>query len=421
MRILFLTPQPPDPTGGGGAIRNWHLMRAAADAGHGVDLVTGGGEGGDRVAIPFVGQAYDAGPYARRSTPRRVRDLLTTVRPDLALRLAHPRVAATVARALDAANTEGRPYDVIQIEGIEMWANVPPLDYHGTRPALIYDAHNAEARLQGRTALHSLKTRDLARAAYSAAQWAKLRAYERGVVRTATATLALSLEDVHALETLSGQRVDIVPVGVDTAYFTPGAPDAPGLPAPILTTFRLPFDAVFSGTLDYRPNADAARWLVREVWPLVRAVRSDATLAVVGRNPLPALRAHHGRDGITVTGTVPDDRPYMAGASVYVLPIRFGAGMRLKLLNAMSMECAVVATPAATEGVDVQNGRDLLCAPATPMGFASGIAAMLAFGEARARCGVAARRLMIARHDWSHVTPALLRVYDRIERDRART
>ncbi len=392
MRILFLTPQPPSPTGGGGAIRNWHLMQAATDAGHAVDLVTN-----DAVAIPVAGHVYDAGPYETRGTPKRLRDLLITTRPDLALRLAHPRVAATVSRALNAARSEARPYDAIQIEGIEMWANIPPLG-QTTRPALIYDAHNAEATLQGRTALHALKTRGLARAAYSAAQWAKLRAYERNAIRTAAATLALSPEDAHALATLSGRPVDIVPVGVDTTYF---APDAPGLPVPI------PFDIVFSGTLDYRSNADAAHWLVRDVWPLVRAICPDATLAVVGRNPLPELRAHHGRNGITVTGAVPDDRPYMVGASVYVLPIRFGAGVRLKLLNAMSMGCAVIATPAASEGVNVQNGRDLLRAPATAAGFAAGIAAMLTFDEARARCGAAARHLMVTQHDWSHVTPGI--------------
>lgn len=407
MRILFLTPQSPSPTGGGAAIRNWHLMRAAADAGHAVDLVTDNFQGS--VAIPFVQRAYSAGPHAKRGMPERVRDLLTTARPDLALRLAHSRLATTIAYALDAAQAEDRPYDAIQIEGIEMWANLPPRN-DTIRPALIYDAHNAEATLQGRTALHALKTRSLMRAAYSTVQWTKLRAYEQGVVRTAAATLALSPEDAHALNALSGRRVDIVPVGVDTVYF---APDARELPAPI------PFDVIFSGTLDYRPNADAARWLVRAVWPLVRAVRADATLAVVGRNPLPELRIHDGRNGITVTGAVPDDRPYMAGASVYALPIRFGAGVRLKLLNAMSMGCAVVATPAAIEGVEVQNGRDLLLTPATASGVAAGIAAMLTFPASRARCGAAARRLMIARHDWSHVTPALQQLYDRIEHDYA--
>lgn len=440
MRILFVTPQSPDPIGGGAAIRNWHLIHAAQQAGHRVEVVAlhNHDHDHDRVetaAIPHV--PVTMLPFAQRNHWERLRDLFR-IAPDLARRLDGGSHAVSIALQLYHASQSDDPFDLIQVEGLEMWSILPTADLdhldtaargaHGDNvmlrpsdmmlaspslPPVIYDAHNAETTLQRRTAVNALRTRHVIGASYSVMQWAKLRRYERDVVRTATATLALSPNDARALETLSGQAqaVDVVPVGVDTTYFSP---DAPGLPPPI------PFDVVFSGTLDYRPNADAARWLVREVWPLLRAVHPAATLALVGRNPLPELRAYDGQHGITVTGAVPDDRPYMTGAAVYALPMRFGAGVRLKLLNAMSMGCVVVATPAAVDGITVQNGRDLLLVPPDARGFAASIAAVLNAPAIRTRYGAAARRLMVAQHDWSRVTPALLAVYDRIERDHVR-
>lgn len=406
MRILFVTPSPPHPTEGGAAIRNWHLITAAKDAGHRVEVLAVTDE-----RVPVGTDGFDVQFVARRDRARshRLRQLLTKRTPDLAQRLQNPTFVQDVQRKLRTAHDAALPFHVVQVEGLEMWDNLPHARRHGhdayALPRTIYDAHNAEATLQQRAALASAKTGDVVGAAYSAMQWAKLRTYERGVVRAATATLALSREDACALESLAGRPVDVVPVGVDTAHYSL---DAPELPPPI------PFDVVFSGTLDYRPNADAARWFVTAVWPLIRAIRPGTTLALVGRNPSPQLWAYSGHQGITVTGAVPDDRPYMAGAKVYALPLRFGAGVRLKLLNAMSMNCAVLTTPAAAEGVEVLHGQNVLIAPPRVDSFAAGIIMMLKVDEARTRFGESARRLMVERHDWSHATPALLAVYDRI-------
>lgn len=408
MRILFVTPHPPDPAGGGAAIRNWHLIRAARAAGHIVTVYTfadareGGSGRGSVHAFP---------PPPERATNARVRDLLLRAEPDLALRLRAQAMTTEIARTILPRGILDTPYDIVQVEGLEMWPNLPMhRRFNGALntprlPLTIYDAHNAEATLQGRAARHALRQRDFPAAAYSLVQWLKLRAYEQRVVRAAAVTLAVSPDDASALEQLAGCPVAVVPIGVDTARYNPVARDM---------TEAIPFDVLFSGTLDYRPNADAALWLVREIWPRVRAARPTATLALVGRNPLPALLAYDGRDGISVTGAVPDDRPYMAGATVYALPIRFGAGVRLKLLNALSMGCAVVATPAARAGVEAAHGRHLVVAPARTVAFAAAIVALLNDAPRRISLGTAARALMTAHYDWSVVTPALLRVYEQL-------
>lgn len=394
MRILFVAPHPPQPTQGGAAIRNWHLMQAASVGGHTVHLIT-----------PDV---FQAGPSAsprplmlptyRRTFARRVRDLLLSREPDLARRLGACRLQPEIAR-----RCHDNGYNLIQVEGLEMWPGVPTTDV-----PVIYDAHNAEATLQGRMARQAWRDHRCIRAAYSAIQARKLRRYEAGVMRRARYTLAVSEADAAHLRTLDPHaEVKIVPIGVDTGQYAPTA-----VGTPVHQT-----DVVFTGTFDYRANEDAAAWFVTQVWPRIRRARPAARCALVGRNPSAKLRACDGRDGITVTGSVPDDRPFMAAARLYVLPIRFGAGVRVKLLNAMSMGCAIVATPAACEGVAVSDGREVVMAPPEATAFANSVLALLSNPQRRATLGCAARARASEQYDWSVCTPALLALYADMEHE----
>ena len=395
MRILFITPQPPHPTQGGAAIRNWHLMDAARNAGHTADLLTFG------LFQPSDGRICSAPPPSPGGRPLalRIDGLIRSAVPDLAHRL-----GANVLRETVRDLTTKYPYDLIQVEGLEMW---PSLGETGV--PVIYDAHNAEATLQQRMARQAVRDRDPPRAIYSAIQTRKLRRYERNVIHRAAATIAVSHADACALQNLApGRAVDIVPIGVDTTYFDRCAVSA---------TPETAFDLLFTGTMDYRANADAAAWLIRSVWPRVRAAKPGARLGIVGRGPSASLRQRDGHNGVTVTGEVADDRPYMAGAAVYVLPIRFGAGVRVKLLNAMSMACAVVATPAACEGIVAIDGVHVVTADADADRFAAAILRLLDDSLRRRVLGGAARAHMRATYDWALCTPALLAIYDRLARD----
>ena len=117
-----------------------------------------------------------------------------------------------------------------------------------------------------------------------------------------------------------------------------------------------------SGVMRYAPNVEAALWFAREVWPLVRAERPEARFFLVGRDPPPAVQALDGKDGITVTGTVEDPADWIARAAVCVAPIRAAAGLQNKLLEAMAMAKAVVATPEANEGIRAPEGEAVLLA-----------------------------------------------------------
>jgi glycosyltransferase involved in cell wall biosynthesis len=155
-----------------------------------------------------------------------------------------------------------------------------------------------------------------------------------------------------------------------------------------------------AGAMDYQPNAEGLLWFVHGAWPLIRARVPAATLAVVGRDPLPALRALDGKDGIRVTGAVPSMLPEYARARVVVAPIRIGGGTRLKVVECWSVGRALVGTTIAVDGLDAVHDRNCLIGD-TPAALAEACCAALAApANARLRAGALATA---AKYSWDAV------------------
>src|SRR5690606_14562716 len=133
--------------------------------------------------------------------------------------------------------------------------------------------------------------------------------------------------------------------GIDTRRFDPAIPFDP------VGAGEGPL-AVFTGQMDYRPNIDAVRWFAADILPLVRRRHPAARFAIVGRAPTSEVRALETLDGVTVTGEVPDVRPWLAAADVIVAPLLLARGVQNKLLEAMAMARPVVASTAAATGID---------------------------------------------------------------------
>jgi glycosyltransferase involved in cell wall biosynthesis len=155
---------------------------------------------------------------------------------------------------------------------------------------------------------------------------------------------------------------------------------------------------LFVGSMSYGPNEDAALYLAREVLPLLRhRFGQQVTLQLVGRRPGPLVQALQSLPGVVVTGAVEAVAPWYRQADVVVAPVRYGSGTRLKILEALAHARPVVATPFAAEGLDLQDGRDLLLAT-TPDDFAAACARLLADGELARRVGAAGRAVVAGRY-----------------------
>ena len=402
MRLLVLCPQLPWPPHQGTAIRNWGIVAELARR-HRITVAAfdRGDDPGAAAALAARGIAVVAVPAPPpRPVLRRLLDLPLTPDPDLARRLDSPALGEALAAHLAAARDD--PYDVVQVEGLEMArhglraAALAPLALDGRRPRLVYDAHNAEWVLQDRAWRADL--RRLAGwpgAAYSRLQTAKLRRFEARLLAAADATVAVSAADAAALQPLApAARLAVVPNGVDVDAYAPagaGAAEDDDL-------------CVFTGKMDFRPNVDAVAWFVAEVWPRVRAARPAARLRIVGRDPAPRVRVLAAAPGVEITGAVPDVRPHLAAAGVVVVPLRVGGGTRLKVLEAMAMGKAIAATPLAVEGLDLADGREVVLAE-TPAALADAIAALAADPARRVALGAAARARVARGYRWATLVP----------------
>ncbi|MCS7251194.1 MAG: glycosyltransferase [Anaerolineae bacterium] len=399
--ILFLAPELPDPPNKGGSIRAFHVLRRLARlAPVGVLALTERADEPPAVWRSLADEVF-LFPWCPRSLWIRLQQFLFSSCPDLAFRYRTAALVDALKRLLAQ-----RPIRAIHIEGLEMaWAVEDLLDLPpGARPMLVLDELNAEYRLQER--LFQTDRGDPRRwlsAFYSGIQSRRLRHYEARIVRRVDRVIAVSEPDARDLETLGTSRSPVVaPNGVETVFFHPAAVEPLPLGDPAF---------VFTGSMDYRPNIDAVEWLARGIWLAVRSALPEAQLYLVGRRPSQVVRRLQEIPGVHVVGEVPDVRPYLAGATVYVAPLRAGGGTRLKILEAMAMGKAIVSTPMACDGLAVIDGEHVWLADGEA--FAAAMITLARDPARRKALGEAARRLAVTRYDWERTLLPLELLYQR--------
>jgi sugar transferase (PEP-CTERM/EpsH1 system associated) len=218
--------------------------------------------------------------------------------------------------------------------------------------------------------------------------------FGRRAAAASAATLFVSQREAARFAELAPaarEKIDWVENGVDFEAFSPLRPWPNPFPDPGP-------HLVFTGHMDYWPNADAVEWFATEVMPRLRTRRPAPQFWIVGANPSDQVKRLAGLPGVHVTGRVPQVQPYMAHAAVCVGPLRMARGIQNKVLEAMAMGRPVVASPQAFEGVRAESGKHLLVAEGTEQ-TARAVAAVLE-GE-HPTLGDAARRAMEQGYSWS--------------------
>lgn len=301
-----------------------------------------------------------------------------------------------VQKKIDALLTQNH-YDAVLFEGIFI------AGYHvpNNLPVII-DQHNIEHELLQRT---YQQERSWVRKWYNRWETRKLKPIELERCRKAQGVLVTSEREYLLLKQLAPQcLVEVVPNGVDTKTFKL-------IDAQQEVDHRL----VFTGTMSYHPNTQAVLFFARECWPLIRAQLPQATWQIVGNSPPPEIERLAELPGVTVTGTVPNVQPYLAAASVVVAPLLVGSGTRLKILEALAMQKAVVSTSLGCEGLAVKDGEHLIVAD-QPESFALAVIDLLQHAKKRASLGNAGRALVDAEYSWERCGKALNRALEKMVR-----
>lgn len=327
MRILFLTPYVPSRI----RVRPFYFIRELAKR-HEVHVLSLGVPAGERA----VGaEELRAATKSFRVIPHSgFRGICSSI---AALPTRTPMCAAYCRSAvMHSALTEmlaSQSFDIVHVEHLRAAV------FLRERPGVpaVFDSVDCLAGLFGQIA--SANSNPLKRLVAAEEAW-KLRRYEPRIAARFDGVVITSDSEKAALSGLEpGLRIDVVPNGVDTDYFAPsGAP-------------RHPHRVVFTGKMSYQPNADAALWFAEQVFGRLRDKWPDAEFIIAGSGPTEAIRKLGERPGITVTGCVPDLRPYLDSSTVAVAPMGIAVGVQNKVLEAMAMGLPVVLSPLAARSV----------------------------------------------------------------------
>ncbi len=218
---------------------------------------------------------------------------------------------------------------------------------------------------------------------YWGAEYLKMRRYELAMAACFARCLVVTSLEKARLNRLHNVRA--LGNGVDLEYFAPESATArAGL--------------VFVGTMSYAPNADAARYFLAEILPLVRRELPDIDFTVVGRKPARALRRQR-LTGVRFTGEVKDIRPYLHRAQVFVNPLRMGVGLQNKLLQAMACGVPVVTTPFSARGLAATGGHHLLVGKDSEE-FARQVVQVCKIAGLASRLSKSGRRFVEVSYDW---------------------
>jgi polysaccharide biosynthesis protein PslH len=229
----------------------------------------------------------------------------------------------------------------------------------------------------------------------------KLVAEEKRLARAFDVCTATTRAEWNTLEGYAtGAVTDWFPNGVDSDYFAPTGESYD------------PDTISFIGRMDYYPNQEGMARFCSQTWPLLKARRPALKLLIVGADPSPEMRRLGELPGVTVTGSVPDVRPFILGSALMVAPLNIARGTQNKILEAMAMGVPVVTSSIAAGGVDAQAPEHFLVAD-TPAETCDAILRILEQPGERQRLALAGRERMLSHHAWPHSMQRLDRIIER--------
>lgn len=387
LHVLVLDEELPYPPDSGKRIRTWNLLRRLAQR-HQISLLCYGSPDDPSAAIlekAGIRVHLVAPPASIRGSHLYLRLLANlfsrypySVDKHFSKEFQRRVHAFLAMERIDLVHCEWTPYSRF-VSGLKK------------HPVLV-TSHNVESQIWFRRAKQS---RGIVQRLFFYLQAIKMERFERRALQRAQVVTAVSAEDARVMRSWNVQSVRLVENGVDLEYFQPHAQtgDAPEL--------------LFLGSLDWFPNIDALDFMLKRIMPIVQFYQPSVRLRIVGRRPSRALVTRIAKlPWAELICDVSDVRPYLAHASVVVVPLRIGGGSRIKILEALASGKALVSTSVGAEGLKVANGQDIGIAD-EPAEFAQRVLELLASPDRRKRLGAGGRELAERRYDWQEIAKSL--------------
>lgn len=393
MKILQIAPRLPYPLTDGGAVGIFKATEATARAGAHITFVTypETDPAVTKEGVEKLSQFAKVHLVDRR-LPSRNRTLVKTI-----FKGAYPverRMMPEMFELLRSLVTQEQ-FDLVHVDHAHMGKYALWMKEEFGLPYILRE-HNFESLIYERFA--SVQRNPLKKLVASI-HGKRLRQEELRFIREATHVVPITQEDRDLMRSaVPVQAYTVIPAGVDVEYFQP---TDPALIDPKLV--------LWVGGLGWDPNHEAVEYFLREVWPRISADLPELRFQLVGDG----TEKFAGQPGASVVGhgRVPDIRPFMARASVMVVPLRVGGGMRLKILDFLAAGKAVVSTSIGAEGNIAQPGRDLLITD-TSEALATAVKRVIQDAELRQSLGVAGRELVENHYAWGKIGQAFMALYE---------
>jgi len=393
MKILQLTPRIPYPPDDGGKIGIFEITKHLALRGHKITLLS----------ITSI-QGNDISELMEYCNVETVIVDTSNSYAGMLLNL-FSRVPYTISKYHNKLVLEKlekllrkNQFDVVHVDHLHMaYYGIFAKERFGL--PIVLREHNVESTIWER---YYREASNLFVKSYARLQFEKVYKYESRIVGDFDRCFAITEKDRERIERMNSRaRVSVVPAGVDISYFCPM--DVP----------MEPYSIVSVASMDWPPNVEGILWFTAKIWPLVKQEIPQAAVYVVGKNPPPEIKKLASEEGIVVTGFVDDVREYMARATVLVVPLRTGGGMRIKILNALAMGKAVVSTSVGCEGIDVENNKNIYIAD-TEEEFAQRIIELLKDKGKREELGGEGLKLVREKYRWERIAEQIEAGYENI-------
>lgn len=392
-RILFLSPRQPWPADNGSKIRDYYFARALGLNAQLTYLLFCNSSPPNDPDFPRCEQ-FKCVPRPKTYTAGKILRGIVGRWPLPVLNYTSKEMAAAVTHAVQSSR-----FDLVHVGGVHMAAYIPHLHSLNPQMPVIYDWHNIESELMQR---YAENIRSLPKRIYAGYTATRLARVERWMLTTGFGHIVCSeRERSRLLEIEPGARVAVVGNGVDITRF--------GASQTNIVDEHRRRTIVFVGSMSYHANIEAAVWFARRIWTRLHEQYPELHLKIVGANPAPDVLALSKIHGVEVTGTVPDVRPYYEGALTAIAPIQTGGGTRLKILEAMAAGVPVISTSVGAEGLDVEDGRNILIADTEEAWIGS--VTRLLNGSVWSRLVEEGRHLTQVRYDWAALGARLCDIY----------
>lgn len=398
LRILQIAPRIPFPLEDGGRIGIYNITKHLALRGHEVTMLAFhlGSDIPDEVAqyARVIPVSHDT-----RTTTFRVLKNIFSPLPFTISKYQSEKMRDAARVACQAAS-----YDVVHVDHLHLASYGVLLQSEFGLPYCLRE-HNFETNIYERFA--GVQGVSLFKQ-YMKMQARRIRAYEAEQTALADVCMAITDEDAAQITAAGNANIRVVPAGVDLARH-----------ALLDRSKERPHSILLLGNLVWQPNADAARWFLKEIFPHVRNRFTDARVTIAGGSP-PRDLLEQQCDSISFPGYVDDVSALAAEMEVLAIPLRVGGGMRIKMLEFFAFGKAVVSTTIGAEGNRALPGTHYLRADA-PEEFATHIIAAMESAELRRSIGDAARAFVEEQYSWQSIAAQFETAYhEAIERRRTR-